>query len=123
MWTYGGARKVEKRNDLWVWTAAVEKRDGSRWIDFEVSGRDEVAVMRLPDAERYEPDAYGVYEALPVNKHVVGKCGAANWCEGLNSMLRRKLNRLFRWTKGCAKSVQMLVNLIALVFCAKLNTT
>ena len=27
----------------------------------------------LADAERYEPDAYGVYGALPVNKHVVGE--------------------------------------------------
>ena len=65
MWTYLGARKAEKRNDLWVWTAVVEERDGSRWIDFEVGGRDEATFMRLlerlPDAERYETDAYGVY--------------------------------------------------------------
>ena len=26
MWTYLGVRKEEKRNDLWVWTAAVEER-------------------------------------------------------------------------------------------------
>ena len=40
-------------------------------------------------------------------------------------MLRSKLNRLARRTKGCAKSVDMLVNLLALVFFAKLklNTT
>ena len=72
MWTYLGARKAEKRNDLWVWTAVVEERDGSRWIDFEVGGRDESTFLRLPerlpDAERYETDAYGVYGALPVNK-------------------------------------------------------
>ena len=129
MWTYLGARVSEKRNDLWVWTAVVEERDGSRWMDFEVGGRDESTFLRLlerlPDAERYETDAYGVYGALPVNKHVVGKYGAVNWCEGLHSMLRGKLNRLVRRTKGCAKSVDMLVNLLALAFCdkLKLNTT
>lgn len=33
---------------------------------------------RLPDAERYEIAAYFVYGALPVSKHVAGKCGAVN---------------------------------------------
>ena len=129
MCTYLGARKAEKRNALWVWTAVVEERDGSRWIDFEVGGMDESAFLRLPerlpDAERYETDAYGVYGELPVNKHVVGKYGAVNWNEGLHSMLRGKLNRLASRTKGCAKSIEMLASLLALVFCAKLklNTT
>ena len=62
MWTYLGARKAEKRNALWVWTAVLEERDGSRWMDFEVGGRDEATFLRLlerpPDAERYESDAY-----------------------------------------------------------------
>ena len=97
----------------------------NRWIDFEVSGRDEATFLwlleRLQDAERYETDAYGVCGTLPVNKHVVGKYGAVNWSEGLPSMLRGKLNRLARRTKGYTKSV----NLLALVFCAKfkLNAT
>ena len=47
-----------------------------------MGGRDEATFMRLlerlPDAERYETDAYGVYGTLPVNKHVVGKYGAVN---------------------------------------------
>ena len=34
-------------------------------------------------------------------------------------MLRGNLNRLARRTKGCAKSVEMMVNLLALVFCDK----
>ena len=129
MWTYVGARVGEKRNDLWVWNAVVEERDGSRWMDFEAGGRDEATLMRLlerlPDAERYETDAYGVYGALLVNKHVVGKYGAVNWRDGLHSMLRGKLNRLVRRTKGYTKSIEMLVNLLALVFCdkLKLNTT
>ncbi len=109
MWTYLGARKEEKRNDLWVWTAMVEERGGSGWIDFEVGGRDEATFLRLlerlPDAERYETDAYGVYGALPVNKHVVGKYGAVNWNEGLHSALRGKLNRR---TEGYSKTAGML---------------
>ena len=107
----------------------IQERDVSRWIDFEVGDRDEAALMRLlerlPDAERYESDDYKVRKWLPHNKHVVGKGGAVNWNEGLHSMLRGKLNRLVRRTKGCAKNIEMLVNLLALVFCdkLKLNTT
>ena len=74
---------------------------------------------RLPDAERYKTDAYGAWGALPVSKHVIGKYGAVNRNEGLRSMLRGNLNRLARRTKGCAKSVEMMVNLLALVFCDK----
>ena len=36
------------------------------------------SLERLPDTERYETDAYGVYGALPVNKHVAGKCDMVN---------------------------------------------
>ena len=36
-------------------------------------------------------------------------------------MLRGKLNRLVRRTKGYTKSIEMLVNLLALVFRAKLK--
>ena len=120
MWTYLGARRKENRNDLWGWTAAVEERDGSGWMDFEAGGRDECAFMRLldrlPDAERYETDAYGVYGTLPVNKHVVGKCGAVNWREGLHSMLRGKLSKLVRRTKGYSKTDGMLTLSLALAW-------
>ena len=95
-------------------------------MDFEAGGRDERTFLRLlerlPDAERYEASAYGVHGALPVNKHMVGKCGAVNRNEGLHSMLRGRLNRLVRRTKGYTKSVEMLVNLLALVFCDKSQT-
>ena len=79
----------------------VEERDGGRWTDSdEVGGRDESIFLRLlerlPDTER----AYGVYGAMPVNKHKVGKSGAVNRSEGLHSTLRSKLNRLARRTKG-----------------------
>ena len=123
--TYLGAGIEEKRNELWVWTAVVEERDGSRWIDFKVGGRDDATFLRLlerlPVAECYETDAYGVYGTLPVNKHVIGKYGAVNWNEGLHSTLRGKLNRLARRTKGYTKSVDMPMNSLALVFCAKLK--
>ena len=103
----------------------MEERNGSKWIDFEVGAETMphscALLERLPDTERYETDAYGVYGTLPVNKHVVGKRGAVNWNEGLHSMLRGKLNRLAHRAKGCAKSVAMPVNLLALVFCAKLK--
>ncbi len=120
-----GAKRKEKRNSVWVWTVVVEELYGSGWMDFEMGGRDEATFLRLlerlPDAEHYETDAYGVYGALPVNKHVVGKYGAVNWNEGLHSMLRGKLNRLVRLTKGCAKSVETLGNLLAPVFAYKLK--
>ena len=125
MWTYVGARRKEKRNSVWVWMAAVEERDGSKWMDFEVGGSDEAALLRLlerpPDAERYETDGYSVYEWLPRDKHVVGKYGAVNWNDGLRSMLRGELNRLASRTKGYTKSVEMPVNLLAPVFAHKLN--
>ena len=55
-------------------------------------------------AECYETDAYGMYGALPVNKHVVGKYGAVNRNEGLHSVLRGKLNKLVRRAKGYSKT-------------------
>ena len=30
MWTYLGARKEEKRDALWIWTAVVEERAGEQ---------------------------------------------------------------------------------------------
>ena len=66
MWTYLGIRRGERRQDLWIWTAVVEERDGLRWRMYEVGGRDESAFSRLldrlPGADRYETDAYGVYQ-------------------------------------------------------------
>lgn len=62
-----------------------------------------------------------MYEWLPHNKDVVGKFGTVNWNEGLCLMLRGKLNRLVRRTKVYAKSVDMQVNLLVLVFCDKLK--
>ena len=118
MWTYLGIRRGERRQDLWIWTAAVEERDGFRWRIYEVGGRDESAFSRLleqlPDADRYATDAYGVRQWLPRDRHAIGKGGAVNWNEGLHSKLRSKLNRLVRRTKGYTKSVEMLNHLLAI---------
>ena len=103
----------------------VKEIDGIRWQMYEVGGRDESAFSRLleqmPDADRYETDAYGVYQWLPCDRHVIGKGGAVNWNEGLHSKLRSKLNRLVRRTKGYTKSVDMLKHLLAIVFDDCLN--
>ena len=124
MWSYVGVRRGEKRREVWVWTAVVEERDGRRWVDFEVGDRSEATFLklydRLPQAQRYVSDGYRVYEWLPHNRHVVGKGLEANRNEGLHSVLRDKLNRLQRRTKGYSKSVTMLRDSIALV-CLRLD--
>ena len=53
-------------------------------------------------------------EWLPRDGHAIGKGGAVNRNEGLNSKLRDKLNGLARRTKGYAKSVEMLKCLLAI---------
>ncbi len=124
MWTYVGARRRDKRRSVWIWTAVVEESDGRRWVDFEVGDRGEKPFLRLlerlPDARIYETDAYHVYEWLPTNRHKVGKYGAVNRNEGLRSVLRGKLSRLVRKTKGYSKSMRMLRDSIALV-CLRLG--
>ena len=80
MWTYEGARRGDKRNSRWIWTAVVEERNGNRWMDFEVGDMSETTFLRLlerlPDTDCYGIDAYGVYGCLHVNKRKVGKGGA-----------------------------------------------
>ena len=119
-----GARRKGKRREVWIWTAVVEERDGSRWVDFEVGDRSEETFLRLygrlPEAGLYRSDAYQVYDWLPADRHEVGKGGAVNRNEGLHSRLRDRINRLHRKTKGYSKSVAMLSDSIALV-CLKLG--
>ena len=119
MWTYSQVRVGEKREDVWIWSAVVEERNGFRWVDFEVGGRDEATFLRLferlPDAQVYRSDAYRVYGWLPRNRHKVGKGSEVNRNEGLHSVWRGKLNRLMRRTKGYTKSIEMLVYSLALV--------
>ena len=102
----------------------VEEEDGRRWVDFEVGDRSEATFLelygRLPEARRYVSDGYRVYEWLPHNRPVVGKGLEANRNEGLPSVLRDKLNRLRRRTKGYSKSAVMLRDSIALV-CQRLG--
>ena len=41
MWTYVGARRGEKRREVWIRTPVVEEADGRRWGCFEVGDRSE----------------------------------------------------------------------------------
>ena len=92
-------------------------------MDYEVGGRDEATFLRLyerlPGVKKYRSDDYNVYKWLPQDKHKVGKGGEVNRNEGLHSMLRVKLNRLARKTKGYSKSVEMLTGSLALVWLAQ----
>ena len=107
------------RQDRWIWTAVVEEADGGRWVDFEVGDRGEETFLRLynrlPEADRHRSDGYHVYDWLPRNRHVVGKGGETNRNEGMHSVLRSKLNRLIRRTKGYTKSEDILRGSVALV--------
>ena len=124
MWTYVGSRRRGKRNSVWIWTAVVEEEDGSKWMDYEVGDRSEKTFLRLyerlPDAKKYRSDEYNVYGWLPRNLHKVGKGSEVNRNEGLHSVLRGKLNRLVRSTKGYSKSIEMLTGSLALV-CLRLD--
>ena len=94
-------------------------------MDFEVGDRSantfERLYARLPEAQQYGSDIIfiiirGVYAAwFPPASHQIGKGGPVNWNEGLHSLLRSKLNRLVRRTKGYTKSIEMLVYSVALV--------
>ena len=47
MWTYLGIRRGERRQDLWIWTAVVEERDGLRWRMYEVGGNVRLSCPKL----------------------------------------------------------------------------
>ena len=115
----GECARGDKREDCWIWTAVVEEKDGSRWVDFEAGDRSEVPFLRLyerlPEAERHCSDGYAVYDWLPTNRHEVGKYGSVNWNEGLHLVWSGNLNRLVRRTKGYTKSIAMLVRLLAVL--------
>ena len=63
----------------------------------------------MPEAARYNTDKYGVYNWRPANRHEARKGQEVNRNEGLNSVLRGKLNRLARKTKGYTKVKEMLI--------------
>lgn len=89
-------------------------------MDYEVGDRGEKTFLRLyerlPDAKRYRSDDYNVYRWLPSRVHKVSKGSEVNRNEGLHSVLRSKLNRLVRKTKGYSKSVEMLSGSLALLW-------
>ena len=102
--------------------AAAEETDGRRrvdFVDFEVSNRSENTLQRLyaqlPEAQQYCNDRYAVYAGwFPPGCHQTGKGGPVNGNEGLHWILRSKLNRLARRTKGYANSIEMLACSVAL---------
>ncbi len=85
----------------------VEERDGVRWRMYEVGDRDVSAFSRLldrlPGADRYETDAYPVYEWLPRDRHIVGKGGAVNWNEWLALQVEEQAEQACEEYKGLHK--------------------
>ena len=67
----------------------------------------------MPAAARYNTDQYGVYNWLPANRPEARKGREINRNEGLHSVLRGKLNRLARKTKGYTKGKEMLIGSLA----------
>ena len=118
MWTYLGVRRGKKRRSAWIWTAAVEERDGSRRSDYEVGRRDMATFLRLlrrlPKAAKYRSDRYEAYSVLPLICSVKGKGSEVNRNEVLHAKLRVRLNRLVRRTRGCGKRLCMLVGSLAM---------
>ena len=90
------------------------------WRDFEVKQWDEATFLRLyarlPEAARYNTDKYGVYNWLPANRHEARKGREVNRNEVLPSVLRGKLNRLVRKTKGYTKVKEMLIGSLTLLW-------
>ena len=76
MWTYQWGRHGKKRREVWIWMAAIELPDGRRRVDFEMGDRSGETLLRLyerlPEAERYYSDDYGVYgNWLPAERRIV----------------------------------------------------
>ncbi len=46
MWTYVEARKGDKRNSCWIWTAVVDVGEGEKIVTFEVGKRDEETFLK-----------------------------------------------------------------------------
>ncbi len=90
----------------------VEDGYGSLWHIYEVGGRDEAAFVKLYESMHdarlrlYRSGGYNANGWLPSDRSKVGKGSEVNRNEGLGSVLRDKLNRLVRKTKGCSKSIR-----------------
>ena len=101
MWTHLGARRGENRRSVWIWTAAVEEWDGSRWANFEVGYRDSETFLRLfrrlPKAAKYRSDHYEAYGLPPPVRHVKGKGSEVNRNEGA----AREIVGLMGTASGC----------------------
>ena len=123
-----GSRVRNARKDAaWQQPAAVvAETDGRRCVDFEVGARSEntfqLRYARLPEAQLYCSDRYSVYAArFPLDCHRASQGGLVHWNEGLHSVLRSKLNRPARRTKGYAKSVEMLRVYSVVLVCQRME--
>ncbi|MBM3215891.1 IS1 family transposase [Candidatus Poribacteria bacterium] len=107
MWTYEKARKEPKRQSVWIWTAVIEEKNCPHRVFYKVGDRSEETFLRLADrlplSKAYYTDGYEVYGWLPRAVHHVGKDGPVNRNEGIHSILRDRLCRLRRRTKGYTK--------------------
>ena len=99
------SRRGARRPDLWIWTAVVEEPDGRRWADFAVGDRSantfQQLYARLPEAELYRSDAYGVYGSwLSSGGHAVHLLNGA----GGRGELERGAPYLYFNRRGCGAS-------------------
>ena len=119
MVTYQRARRGPGQKKVWIWTAIIEWFDGSLSFDFVVGDRTaetfQKLMDRLPVAETYHTDGYGVYDEISRRHRVIGKGGKVNRNESLHSRLRESLYRFRRGAKGLTRSLWMLEASIALV--------
>jgi len=63
---------------------------------------------RLPPVVSYYSDGHALYQWLPRTHHNVGKGGKVDRNQGIHPILRDRLYRLQRRTKGYNKSLWML---------------
>jgi len=74
-------------------------------------------LAKLPLAKEYHTDGYYVYKYwLNKKQHKISKFGKTNRNEGLHSILRDRLKRLQRKTKGYSKNKNALRYALAIVF-------
>ena len=98
----------------------MEDALGNRWKGFEVGDRNESTFLRLLerllDAARYSSAHMGGLWLLAY-EHTQDRQGRGGEQErGLRTVLRGKLNRLVRCTKGCSKTCGMLILSLALMW-------
>ena len=103
-------------NSVWIWTA--EQRAVVAGLCGGRTGYGDFLALVGPVASsgQIQRHRYAVYNWLPPDHHVARKGREANRNEGLHSVLRGKLHRLARRTKGYTKKVEMISGSLALLW-------